>query len=285
MAKKAVEIKGYSRYMLTRQGEIWSKKYDKIVANRTIGFDGDIYYYLYPDKGGPRKVALKVLVWLAHRNQHLNARVIERIDGDISNNHISNFRQIDIATAMKKERKKSLAVIPESKVSSSSKVNDISTEDIYYWLATDSLSKSYHFISNIYLYKGWECDFVRFKENGYLHEFEVKKSYHDFKNDFKKSRRRVGLKHNYIKKECCPVTTFNFVAPMGVIPIDELPEHCGLIEIESVGKTIQGSVAIKAPRLKANKLSDKQMSHINKKYRYAYQRELMKNLEISIDLS
>lgn len=81
----------------------------------------------------------------------------------------------------------------------------------------------------------WEADIFIIHPDGTSHEIEIKYSRSDFKNDFKKfytnlSTGQKFLKHDKIHSGDYVCNHFSFLLPMGLIPHDEVPEHCGIIE-------------------------------------------------------
>ena len=88
------------------------------------------------------------------------------------------------------------------------------------------------FFENSYIFseKNYEADFVMYEiKSGkpICTEYEIKIDHSDFLKDSEKE-----LKHsNYSKGIECP-NFFYYIAPDGVISVDEIPEHAGLIEID-----------------------------------------------------
>lgn len=105
---------------------------------------------------------------------------------------------------------------------------------------------------SIILPHGYEADVAAVMEKSkYLTEYEIKCSIADFRADFKKSMRAFttgdsNLKHDTLahrkhgqshpakgktgKKFWTP-NYFYFVAEVGILPLKEIPEHAGLIEL------------------------------------------------------
>ena len=77
--------------------------------------------------------------------------------------------------------------------------------------------------------KNYEADFIMVESKNnknIITEYEIKIDHSDFLKDSEKI-----LKHdNYSKGVECP-NYFYYIAPDGVISVDELPPHAGLIEI------------------------------------------------------
>ena len=81
----------------------------------------------------------------------------------------------------------------------------------------------------------WEADILVINQEGFSHEIEIKLSKSDFKNDFKKFYQNQNsgekfLKHDKIGCGDYVCNHFSFLLPMGMIALEEIPEHCGVIE-------------------------------------------------------
>lgn len=86
-----------------------------------------------------------------------------------------------------------------------------------------------------YFHADWEADILVIDKHGFSHEIEVKLSKSDFKNDFKKSFIHAHTGEKFLKhdKICCGdyvCNQFSFLLPMGMIPQENIPDHCGIIE-------------------------------------------------------
>lgn len=86
-----------------------------------------------------------------------------------------------------------------------------------------------------YFHADWEADLLVIDKNGFSHEIEIKLSKSDFKNDFKKSFVNPHTGEKFLKhdKICCGdyvCNQFSFLIPMGMIPHDQIPDYCGIIE-------------------------------------------------------
>lgn len=89
----------------------------------------------------------------------------------------------------------------------------------------------------------YEMDVFKLMKTGYVVEYEVKTSRSDYFNDFKKYRTNYGVFHegssswpdktnvykhdSILKGECA--NRFFFVVPYGLVKIEEIPSHCGLM--------------------------------------------------------
>lgn len=117
----------------------------------------------------------------------------------------------------------------------------------------------------------YEMDLFRLTKTGYICEYEIKISRSDYFNDFKKShteyqrfqegdlfvprRERLKMevnKHEQIAKGKGRQNRFFFVVPKGLIEIDEVPKHAGLIEFDKG----HFSIVKNAPLLHKNKSDD-----------------------------
>lgn len=145
-------------------------------------------------------------------------------------------------------------------------------------------------LTNSYVWGHFESDFIRVTKSLYLHEFEVKISVLDFKQDFLKGNKSsrwdkekkkfiqdVRKKHDKIREGESPLATFSFVAPVGLIKPEMLPPYAGLYEvhIRRCGTECQTRYVevVRPKRLKnAQPLSYKKMAHLFKKTYFHYVR-------------
>ena len=145
---------------------------------------------------------------------------------------------------------------------------------------------------NIYLGK-WEADLLEITKAGYLYEYEVKISRHDFKIDSQKATYHYGTNIPKSRKYDVlqageRVNYFSFLVPEGLIDPEEVPEWAGLIYARGyvdkipVGSDKEGEIiyeertgiflsTIKKPRrLREEKISPKELEEINRKLYYRY---------------
>lgn len=117
---------------------------------------------------------------------------------------------------------------------------------------TKKLKIPYYFVNLYAFYEGTnELDFVYIDEYGYSIEWEIKTALNDFRDDFRLKK----VKHELLKSSdvSCP-NRFYFVAPSGVIPVEEVPENCGVIEISVDSKgDFRLRTVKKAPLIHSNK--------------------------------
>ena len=100
---------------------------------------------------------------------------------------------------------------------------------------------------NVYLFD-WESDFLSVTKTGFMHEYEIKISRSDFKNDAKKIDKHEKLTTGQIDvyktrrnwnpdfKEVKMMprlrpNCFWYVCPENMIALDELPDHAGLMYV------------------------------------------------------
>lgn len=149
----------------------------------------------------------------------------------------------------------------------------------------DKLCREYYLKNTIahnsYCWSNYfESGFFRITNAGYMTEYEVKVSRSDFKADFQKySGTKVirdengevtdiekQFKHDTIKNGGSGLKNFYFCTPKGLLDLEEIPEHCGLIEFnnsELYAGFSQMRVIKKAPSLKkAKKASDSMLKRI-----------------------
>lgn len=111
------------------------------------------------------------------------------------------------------------------------------------------LSGTHILMPNVFVGE-WESDVVRVTKAGYWTEYEIKVSISDYKRDMAKQLGRRGPKKHEIY--CTGGTIipkqFYFVVPFGMI--NEVPEHCGLIEYDPGGRCWGIKVKKVAPVLK-----------------------------------
>lgn len=79
----------------------------------------------------------------------------------------------------------------------------------------------------------WESDLISVTKSGFIHEFEIKITRADFKQDAKKRRATLlcnpEVKGYWGSRVCARPNYFWYVVPKGLITHDEVPEYAGLI--------------------------------------------------------
>lgn len=120
----------------------------------------------------------------------------------------------------------------------------------------------------------FEADFIGINKSLFITEFEIKRSRQDFWNEFenKKSKHRA-------LKEGKHVNYFYFVCEKGLIKLDDIPDHSGLIYVEKIPKINKLSttpinykieVVRTAPRLHTRKCSEYQVIQYLKSVMFKY---------------
>ncbi len=122
----------------------------------------------------------------------------------------------------------------------------------------------------------WEADVFELTASRYFREYEIKLTLADFRADAEKRKedrwRRIGLptdketKHQRIARgDPSGPTQFWFVAPMGVIPLEQVPDWAGLIEMRMDPMTrplrMHERQSIVAPRLHRQRSDPKVEAH------------------------
>jgi len=91
-------------------------------------------------------------------------------------------------------------------------------------------------LCNSYVF-GWESDFFAISKSKYCIEVEIKISKSDFKADFYKTTKQGINKHDYLKdkNKFHKPNKFYFSFPSGLIDINSIPPHYGIIECYDKG--------------------------------------------------
>lgn len=84
---------------------------------------------------------------------------------------------------------------------------------------------------NIYLPDWFEADVCSIRRSLLIDEFEIKISRADFKNDAKKTGADGRTKYDRLRSGDHPLASFWYIAPVGLLTADDLPEFAGLIEV------------------------------------------------------
>lgn len=130
-------------------------------------------------------------------------------------------------------------------------------------------------IRNCFMYK-WECDVLSVTRSGYTHEFEIKTSYVDFKNDFSKIYKHQTLKNCCADEKRRP-NYFWYVCQSGIIPISDVPEYAGLMYVANITNFIPEDIGEeylklikKAPLLHHDKINNEELMHIAQSFTERY---------------
>ena len=102
---------------------------------------------------------------------------------------------------------------------------------------------------------GWEADLIRVNPKLFASEYEIKITRADFRADAGKTWKHLRLSEATEYVNMPPPNFFWYVAPSGVVPLDEVPRHAGLLEI--VGHDIVPTK--RAPRLHREPLKPKDL--------------------------
>lgn len=138
-----------------------------------------------------------------------------------------------------------------------------------------------YLMENVYHFN-LESDFLSVSKTGYITEIEIKLSRSDFRSDFKKTlslswrdrrlKSEALLKHDEIAAgRYGGLKHFYFCCPEGMVSVDEIPDHAGLIEIRPDHRRPRALIEKKAPQLpNAEKISEERELELVKKYMYKY---------------
>lgn len=115
-------------------------------------------------------------------------------------------------------------------------------------------------IPNFYYDPRYESDILSITKAGYVNEFEIKTSLNDFKNEFRKKKRKhktlewiITAYRNKMPKHWSIPNYFWFVAPEKLIRLNLIPRHAGFIEVKK-DKTIR--IIKRAPIIHRNKIKE-----------------------------
>lgn len=143
---------------------------------------------------------------------------------------------------------------------------------LFYW----SVRKKNHVLGlpNTYLYN-WESDFISMTAANYVHEYEIKISRSDFRVDFKKPRHALLLEGRY--GSGCP-SYFWYVMPDGLVDLEDIPDHAGLLYIMKGNRV---SIRRKARKLSKLPATDTQINKllVGSMWRYWSMRQKLDELE------
>lgn len=100
-------------------------------------------------------------------------------------------------------------------------------------------------IENLYVFN-WESDLLFLTQSGYWYEIEIKISRSDFYNDAKKKVGKYSKAEFLSNPDKFAPNYFYYAVPKGLISLDEIPPHAGLIEVDN----IRWDIIKKAPKLR-----------------------------------
>lgn len=79
--------------------------------------------------------------------------------------------------------------------------------------------------SNVFIYRGWECDYFTITAGGETREYEIKISRGDFFSDAKKGKHKEAEGANY----------FYYVLPLGLVELSEVEKRYGVVYVDETG--------------------------------------------------
>lgn len=142
---------------------------------------------------------------------------------------------------------------------------------------------------------GWECDVLAITKSGYSVEYEIKLSRSDFLADASKSwyehngrrYRKSDLrfingeptevfKHDLLKEGKGP-NRFVYVMPRGLVELEEIPDHAGVVFFNPDSGHQQMYSKRKAPRLHGDKAGQEIIDSINTSLYYKIWQTLPKS--------
>lgn len=126
-------------------------------------------------------------------------------------------------------------------------------------------SLKYLLVPNVTTVFPWECDLLSLSKYGLLHEFEIKRSFADFRNNFRKDK-HVPMLDCYLGKsaECAIPNYFWFICVDFAIDLLDVPQYAGLIIMNYVPevKIYQFNERRIAPRLHNEPVSNMQKERL-----------------------
>ncbi len=150
----------------------------------------------------------------------------------------------------------------------------ITAKDIIHSLSLRFINHDY-LINNVYLFTGWESDFVSFSDTGYLYEFEIKVAKSDYWDDFDKKEKHLLLES---KDDTKKPNRFYYAVPKGLLSSFDIPAYAGLIEVDDPNK--MATIIKEAPLLHKEKMLNSDMKEtLLKKFYFRYKDMLIKNFD------
>lgn len=119
---------------------------------------------------------------------------------------------------------------------------------------------------SIFLFNGFESDFIAVTNSGYIREYEIKLSLSDFYNDSRKSDGDGKTKYGLLESGKLS-TEFTYVFPEGLIPYDKIPLWAGIIEVT---KSFNFNYIRQPKRLNKTKITEGQIKTICLSLHYRY---------------
>jgi hypothetical protein len=119
----------------------------------------------------------------------------------------------------------------------------------------------------------WETDLISITRAGYVHEYEIKCTHQDFKNDYKKRKhltfRDAAARQIHENRLRRIPNYFWYVAPIRAIPLC-VPGYAGLMEVTHKRYGLQLQVIRKPKMLHHNKMSHDAIRAIMRSLMYKY---------------
>jgi len=128
---------------------------------------------------------------------------------------------------------------------------------------------------NLYVYD-WESDYLTITRSGIAYECEIKISKQDFLNDSKKHNKHVIIAEGRLPKG--RPNYFYYAVPDGLISVEDVPEHAGLVYVTPYGIRI----VKEAKKLHDGKFDYEETKLMDKLYyNYVHYRDLYKESDIT----
>lgn len=130
-------------------------------------------------------------------------------------------------------------------------------------------------LCNLYVYD-WESDYLTITRSGIAYECEIKISKQDFLNDSKKHNKHVIIAEGRLPKG--RPNYFYYAVPDGLISVEEVPEHAGLIYV----RPYDIRIVKEAKKVHGGKFDYEETKLMDKLYyNYVHYRDLYKESDVS----
>lgn len=135
-----------------------------------------------------------------------------------------------------------------------------------HWILMDRKHRSVAPNIQFIPYTKWESDLVSISHSDYAFEYEIKIDRWDFIKDAKKAKM---AHYRLLKNSFIPFRKFYYAVPEGMVSVDEVPSFAGLIYVSQHGnsnKPLNAVVKVvkQAPNRKVSKVTQKQISQLNR---------------------
>ena len=91
------ELKGFSNYLINKEGQVWSKYYKRFIKPHTDS-KGYLRVYICDDNKKQSNFSVHRLLGLQYIDNPSNLCIIDHIDGNRQNNSLDNLRWVDAMT-------------------------------------------------------------------------------------------------------------------------------------------------------------------------------------------